>query len=122
MIKQRKEGESGTFFEDSPDMLTILTKHEFFAGQEEKIIDEIVGLFAAGSKTVQTTTANLICYLEKHPQVKSKLQNEIDSKIGPIQDDIKGKFNKELAEEFEYLRDCFFETLRIEAPVAQSAS
>jgi len=103
-------------------MLTILTKHEFFAGQEEKIIDEIVGLFAAGSKTVQTTTANLICYLEKHPQVKSKLQNEIDSKIGPIQDDIKGKFNKELAEEFEYLRDCFFETLRIEAPVAQSAS
>jgi cytochrome P450 len=27
-----------------------------------------------------------------------------------------------LAEEFQYLRDCFFETLRIEAPVAQSAS
>ena len=54
-------------------MLSILTSHEFFVGQDEKIIDEIIGMFLAGSKTVQMTTANLICYLEKHPDVKSRL-------------------------------------------------
>jgi len=47
-----------------------------------------------------------------------KLQAEIDSKIAPIADDIQGKFNKDLSEEFEYLRYCFYEGLRIESPVA----
>jgi len=34
-----------------------------FAGEEEKVIDEIIMLFLAGSKTVQFTTNNMICYL-----------------------------------------------------------
>ena len=42
---------------------------------------------------MQLTTANLICYLEMYPDVKAKLQAEIDSKLEPIKDDILGKFD-----------------------------
>jgi cytochrome P450 len=54
-------------------LLTILIQNEFFAGDEEKIIDEAIGLLLAGMITVQLTMTNLICYCEKYPEVKLKL-------------------------------------------------
>ena len=71
--------------------------------------------------TVQLTTTNLICYCEKYPDVKRRLQEEIDSKLDPISDDIMGKFDQELSDSFDYLKCCFFEALRLEAPVPQSS-
>jgi cytochrome P450 len=41
--------------------------------------------------------------------------------VGPISDDIMGKFDHELADSFEYLKCCFSEALRIESPVPQSS-
>ena len=84
------------------------------------IIDEILVLFLAGSKTVQLTIANMFCYLGQNKEYKVKLQEEIDSQIGLIADDIQGKFDQETTEKLEFLRRCFNETLRIEPPVAIS--
>lgn len=49
--------------------------------------------------------------------MRAKLQAEIDSKLGPIKDDFNGKFDLAYSEQFTYLRNCFYEALRIEAPV-----
>ena len=38
----------------------------------------------------------------------------------PIKDDPINKLTFELAEEFDYLRQCFWESLRIEPPVANT--
>lgn len=100
-------------------MLSALIKNDLY-NDDELIIDEIVILFLAGSKTVQLTTTNLFCYLEKEPEVRRKLQAEIDEKLGPIKDDINGKFDQELSDSFEYLKNCFLESLRIEPPVTMS--
>jgi len=38
---------------------------ELFCRNDDFIIDEIITFFFAGMKTIQTTTANLMYYLEK---------------------------------------------------------
>ena len=84
MIEDRKAGKGGSYFEDSSDLMSILLGNEAFTGQEEKIIDEIIVLFFAGSRTVQMTMTNIICYMNKHKQMYAKLQAEVDSNLGPI--------------------------------------
>ena len=79
-------------------------------------------MFLAGSKTVQTSTANLLMYLELYPKVAQTLQNEIDTKLNPIKNDLLNGLTYDLAEEFDYARYCFNETLRIEPPLATSFS
>jgi cytochrome P450 len=55
-----------------------MLRNEMWKNEEEKIIDEIVGLFLAGTQTVRITTTNMMCYLEQYPDIKHKLQSEID--------------------------------------------
>jgi hypothetical protein len=43
-------------------------------------------MFAAGSKTVQISTGNLIMYLNNYPDVAKKLQAEIDRIVEPVSD------------------------------------
>jgi len=118
LLTDRRLGKSEAFYgDDTPDLLSILLQNEFYMNDDEKIIDEIFTLFLAGSKTVQTTTTNLVCYLDKNPKEKKILVEEIDSKLSPIKDRLIEKFDQDLAEEFSYLRNCFYESLRIEPPV-----
>lgn len=104
----------------SDDLLTILASNDYYNKNEELIIDDIFTMFLAGSKTVQSTTTNLLLHLEHYPQVKEKLLGEIDSLLEPIKGDLKSNFDIEVAEQFEYLRLCFLETLRIDPPVPES--
>ena len=60
------------------DLLSILLTNDYYKNDDEMIIDEIFTLFLAGSKTVATTMANLICYLDRAPDAKRKLVAEID--------------------------------------------
>jgi cytochrome P450 len=95
IIAERK---SKTFSESEDfDLLQTLLYTEMYKGREERIIDEIISMFLAGHKTVQLTTTNVLCYMKEYPEVGTKLQAEIDSKIRPIKDDIVGKFTKDLA-------------------------
>jgi len=64
--------------EEACDMVSIMLRNEMWKNEEEKIIDEIVGLFLAGTQTVRITTTNMMCYLEQYPDIKHKLQSEID--------------------------------------------
>jgi len=76
MIDERRHHKSsGTC--DENDLLTILTTVEFFHGNDDLIIDEIITFFFAGMKTIQISTTNLIYYLTKHTDIREKLMNEI---------------------------------------------
>ena len=93
MIRERKEGKSGTYFKDQSDLLSVLVDNEFYRDQEEKIVDEVIMIFLAGSKTTQNTAANMFCYFEKNPEIKKIVQKEIDDKLTPLSNDIMGKFD-----------------------------
>jgi cytochrome P450 len=59
-VRDKKAG----LTEEASDMVSIMLWNEMFKDDEEKIIDEIIGLFLAGTQTVRITTTNMMCYLE----------------------------------------------------------
>lgn len=121
ILADRKSGKTTSFKgAEGFDLLQTLLETDLYKGREENIINEIIFMFLAGSKTVQLTTTNIICFAKECPETGAKLQAEIDSKIGPIQDDIAGKFSKDLADEFDYLKCCFSESLRLAPPLSFS--
>lgn len=104
------------------DLISIMIESEFFQGNDEQIIDEIVTFFLAGMKTIQITSTNLIYYLTKHQHYKEKLLKEIMPVVEKVKDNIIDKLDYDTVNEFEYLQMCFSESLRIEPPVLNSTS
>ena len=64
IIADRRDGKSKAYREGAADLLSILLGNDLYKDDDDMIIDEIMMLFLAGSKTVQLTTANMFCYLE----------------------------------------------------------
>lgn len=62
----------------------------------------------------------MIWYLTKHPEVKAKLMQEVLPKIEKVKDDIMGSFDYETVMDFDYMQQVFYETMRIESPLAFS--
>ena len=79
-------------------------------------------MFLAGSKTVQVTTSNLITSLLHNPDVHKKFLGEVDSLMDRVKDDIMGKMNYEDVENLEYVKMCYQESMRIEAPAAGTST
>jgi len=107
------------------DLLSILLTSEFYAESENTIIiDEIFTFFLAGMKTIQVSTTNLIYYLTCHPEFKNKLMAEILPVLekAAATGDITQNLTYDSVMEFEYLLQCFNESLRIEPPTNVSIS
>lgn len=67
------------------------------------MIDEIFTFFLAGMKTIQVSSTNLIYYLTKHPEIKSKLLQEILPPVERVSDNIVDGLEYETVMDFEYL-------------------
>jgi cytochrome P450 len=76
---------------------------DFFQGNDDLIIDEIITFFLAGMKTIQVTTTNMMYYLTKHPEHKAKLLTEILPPVEAAKNNIVEDFNYDTVMEFEYL-------------------
>ena len=85
------------------------------------IIDEVVTFFLAGMKTIQISTTNLIYYMTKHQNIKEKLLKEILPPVEAVKDNLIEGFTMDTVQDFEYLSNCYNESLRIEPPVANSS-
>ena len=66
--KRRAEIEANPELAKSGDFMTILLVDGFFKDRTERIIDEVLTFFFAGSQTSSVATQNLIFALCKHPQ------------------------------------------------------
>ena len=84
------------------------------------MIDEILTFFLAGMKTIQVSTTNLIYYLTKHSEIKTKLLNEILPPVQLASDNIVENLSYDTVMDFNYLQHCYYESLRIEPPVSGS--
>lgn len=101
MINERRSGKSKSY--EGDDLLSILTSTDFFQGNDNLIIDEIVTFFLAGMKTMQISTTNLIYYLTKHPQYKEKLLKEILPPVELVKNNIVEELEYDTVMEFDYL-------------------
>ena len=122
------------------DFLTILLTEPFFMNNQQRIIDECLTFFFAGSQTSANATQNLMMALIKNPQYQTQLLNEFDKEI--VQEHLKERVSKgELAvgqtvEDIDFLSllnyencgnlqlftNCFNESLRMQPPVFFSSS
>jgi cytochrome P450 len=118
MITERRSGKSQSYSQD--DLLSILINTDFFQGNDELIIDEVITFFLAGMKTIQISTTNLIYYLTKHQDIKRKLLAEILPPLEKVKDNIVEDFTYDTVMKYEYLQQCYSEVLRIEPPAANS--
>ena len=120
MINDRRSGKGHKYEEGTTDLLEILITNEFYKTQDELMIDEILTFFVAGMKTIQLSTTNLIWYMAKNPEMKKKLLAEIIPVVEAAKDDIASKLEYDKVMDFEYLHQCFYESMRIEPPVGIS--
>ena len=100
LIKERREGRVEGWSPDDADILSVLMKSESYQDNDQLIVEECEMMFLAGSKSVQTATANLLMYLNHFPEVEKKLVAEIDEKLTPIKDDLMNGLTPEISEEF----------------------
>lgn len=118
---ERKAGEK--FFEtDHGDMMSMLMKDELYKDKPEMIIDDVMGIFAAGMLTINISSSNVVMWQAYLPEVGKKLVAEIDSNLEPIADNLLEKFTIEVTEEFSYLLKCYHETLRTVPPAPITTS
>lgn len=71
-------------------------------------------------KTIQTTTANMIYYLAKDANMKKRLMDEILPAVAEASDNIVDGLSYDTVIEFDYLQQCFNESMRIEPAVRSS--
>ena len=59
-------------------MISILLLDDIYAKQHDDIIDDVLTMFIAGSKTVQATTTNFITHMLHRPDLREKLDAELN--------------------------------------------
>lgn len=106
---------------NAQDIVSILLQDENYQDTED-IIDDIFVMFLAGSKTVQTTTSNLITSLLFNTKVHEKFLKEVDPLMDRVKDDILNKMSHEDVEELDYVKMCYQESMRIAAPAEGSST
>ena len=116
IINDRRSGKEQKYEEGTTDLLEILIPNEFYKNNDELIIDEILSFFAAGVKTIHLSSTNLIWSMSKNPDMKEKLLAEVIPAVEAAKDDIANKLDYNTVMDFEYLHQCFYESLRMEPP------
>lgn len=102
ILTERRQGESSSY-DESNDLLSILTSSDLFKNDDELIKNEVFTFFLAGMKTIQISTTNLIFYMNKHPEFKRKLLSEILPPIEAVKGDIVEGLTYDTVMEYEYL-------------------
>ena len=103
---------------DTDDIVSLLCQDENYTPEE--VVDDMIVMFLAGTKTVQTNITNFITTMLFEPEIYTKMRAEMDPLMARVKDDILGKMTLEEVDELEYTKLCFLEALRRNSPVASS--
>mmetsp|Transcript_17415 Transcript_17415/g.22018 ORF Transcript_17415/g.22018 Transcript_17415/m.22018 type:complete len:142 (-) Transcript_17415:532-957(-) len=91
---------------DAEDVLSLLLQDENYQ-ETEDLIDDIIFLYIAGSKTVQSTTSNTITSLLHEPEVRQRLLAEVDPFMSGVQGDIMEKMTITDVDALEYVKQVY---------------
>ena len=103
-------------------MISILVQDPNYKDDVQGITDDVIVMFMVGSKTIQTTTTNLITHLLHRPDIKEKLYEELNPVLEKCKEDFMKLLTTQQVDELEYLKMCYFETLRFDTPISQSGT
>jgi len=100
----------------------MLAHDELYCKNIEDIIDDVIVMFIAGSKTIQTTTTNFITHMLHRPDLRAKLDAELNPVLEKCKDNFMESMTTELVEELDYLKMCYSEVLRYDTPIPTSST
>mmetsp|Transcript_21167 Transcript_21167/g.29262 ORF Transcript_21167/g.29262 Transcript_21167/m.29262 type:complete len:92 (+) Transcript_21167:933-1208(+) len=80
----------------------------------------MISFFIAGAQTQQIATANMVYYIEMYPEYKKRLF-EIIHPVTDKMNDMQKELTLDIVEDFDFIRACFNESMRLEPPAFISA-
>ena len=110
--KEQKDNEAG-------DIVALLLQDSSYQNEED-IIDDMLLMFIAGSKTIMSVTINYICSMLHYPDEEKRLRVEVDDLFKQIGSDVIGKLNQEAVEDLEYVKNSYNESLRLNSAASIS--
>lgn len=109
--------------EKDSNLLTMLLRDETYSQLGyDVIICDVLGMCMAGTTTIQVSSTSTVIMTMFNQDVKKRIVAEVDSVLGPISDDLLGKFTIETSDNLEYLMYCYLESLRINPPAPLTSS
>lgn len=117
IIDERKANNDPEAF----DIISLLLQDENYQNPDD-IIDDILVMFIAGSKTVQNTTSNLITSMLHEPEQLKRMHSTIDPYMAEVSDNIMEKMTMESVEQMEYVKMAYMEVMRRDAPAGMSST
>ena len=118
MMDDRRQGKNKSYFGDNGDLLSILLSDQLYQGNDEKTKDELIIFFLAGNETIKTSSTNTVCFLTQNPEIRKKFMSEITPVLERTKDDFIQNLTSEDVDSFEYVRRCWYETMRIQPPTS----
>jgi cytochrome P450 len=117
IIKDRMNGVTdGLAVEGNKDIISMLLEDEIYKDDIDDIIDDIIVMFIAGSKTVQGTTTNFLGHYCSNEKLRKDFHAEVDPIIEQCKDDFVNKFTFEMTEDLVYVKNAYNEVMRIDTP------
>lgn len=85
---------------DANDVASLLLGDPSYQDTSD-LIDDVIVMFFAGSKTVQGTITNFITTMLHEPEEFARLKAETDGIMDKVKDDIMGKFDLESIQDLD---------------------
>ena len=124
-VVNRRKAENESVLSSKDDLLALLLSNEVFSNDDEVIVDELLTIIFAGSQTSANTTQNLIFHLNKHPEAKEKILEEVKRVSGVRagnSKDILDCLDLENSSDLSFFGNCFSEAMRLQPPVYFSST
>lgn len=122
LVEDRKKGKGGGLaVGDNKDVISMLVEDEVYANVED-IVDDVVVMFIAGTKTVQGTTTNFLGNYTNREEFRKKLHEELDPFVEKIKHDWVNAYEFEMTEELDYTKQAYYEVMRLDTPFSISST
>ena len=122
IIDDRRAGKTKSTSGENDDLLAILLSSELYRGDDEKTKDELIIFFLAGNETIKTSSTNTVCYLTQLPEMKKRFMDEITSVLDGAKEDFVDKLTMDDVENFDFVRRCWNESMRLQPPAPGSST
>jgi cytochrome P450 len=107
---------------EAVDVISMLAADKLYSKNVDDIIDDVIVMFIAGSKTVQATTTNFLCHMLHRPDLKEKVGLELDPFLEKCKDNFMDLMTTDAIEDLEYLRNAYYEVLRYDTPIPSGST
>ena len=114
LIRQKQEKMDSSEKRVDIDIISVALESGGFS--EEELVNQMMTFLAAGHETTATTLTWAAYRLCKHPEIQSRLREEIRSNLPSIDDDSQDITSEDLAQ-LPFLHAVCNETLRVHPPV-----